>query len=213
MMEDTLQRELYLYQEMDNEGVIEIIEQINLINEFDEECENVYTDSVNDFIQNNVNLSEGVELKITPYSKKPIILHINCFGGVFEDGIALYNTIKGSGTPINGVVDGACYSMAVPILLACHVRYGYKLSKIMIHDVHTSIVGKGRDIERQLDAVISSRSDYMTIITENTLIKSDKIEEIVDKGIDWYLDAEESYNYGIFDILLDVPDCGCGDDE
>ena len=203
---EELSRDLYLYEDIDSFSVVEIIKQINDINRVDDLAEDNFLESTLSIIKDSISFDEESKLSILPIEREPIVLHINCFGGVFEDGIALYNTINTSNTPIFGVVDGACYSMAVPILLACDGRYGYKHSKIMIHDVNSGTYGKGRDMERQIKNITQTRETYMSIIKENTYIESDKIEDILERGIDWYIDSKEALDLGIFDSILDVDD-------
>jgi ATP-dependent protease ClpP protease subunit len=199
-------RELYLYDDIDNISSLEVIARINDINREDEDAEDIYLNDTLSFIENNLILNGNEDISIPKYEREPIILHINCFGEVFEDGIALYNTINMSNTPILGIVDGACYSMAVPIFLACDGRYGYKHSKIMIHDVNSGTQGKGRDMERQIKNITQTRETYMSIIKDSTYIESDKIEDILERGIDWYIDSEEALDLGIFDEILDADD-------
>jgi len=143
-------RELYLYNDIEDCEVLELVCIINFLNKYDDKSENEYYESRVKYIKENFDIDEQ-NIAIKPYEREPIILHIACCGGIYEAGISLINTIKSSNTPIVGIVDSNCYSMAVPVLLYCDYKLGYASSRVMIHDVSTVIDGKGRHIERKLE--------------------------------------------------------------
>ena len=142
-----------------------------------------------------------------PYEERlPIYLIINSYGGSVIWGNAILGVIehfKSLGYEIIGVVQGFAYSMAFDILITCSKRYGYKMSDYMLHQTQTGyypddLVSHERDIEytkRQWEKSV----DYYVA---NTKISRERIKEVYEKRINWFMDANEAIQLGIIDQIL-----------
>lgn len=157
------------------------------------------------YFMNRIKDIDDIECK--PYEERsPIYLIINSYGGSVICGNAILGTIehfKSLGYEIIGVVQGFAYSMAFDILITCSKRYGYKMSDYMLHQTQTGyypddLVSHERDIEytkRQWEKSV----DYYVA---NTKISRERIKEVYEKRINWFMDANEAIQLGIIDQIL-----------
>ncbi len=63
-----------------------------------------------------------------------ITLLIDSGGGIFQPTQSLIETIRLMGIEIDGIVIGRCYSMAIPLLLACKRRLAIPSARFFFHD-------------------------------------------------------------------------------
>ena len=135
-----------------------------------------------------------------------ITLVINSYGGSVIWGNAIIGVIenlKSIGYRIDGVVQGFAYSMAFDILICCTHRYAYRLADVMLHQTQTGhypddLVALERDVEytkKQWEKSV----DYYVKYTD---ISREKIQEVYDKRINWYMDVEEAKKYRVIDEIL-----------
>ena len=157
------------------------------------------------YFMNRIKDIDDIEGK--PYEERlPIYLIINSYGGSVILGNAILGVIehfKSLGYEIIGVVQGFAYSMAFDILITCSKRYGYKMSDYMLHQTQTGyypddLVSHERDIEytkRQWEKSV----DYYVA---NTKISRERIQEVYEKRINWFMDAKEAEKLGIIDKII-----------
>lgn len=178
MGEEPLQsRSIYLFEEIERHVAIKISRQIDLINQLDDELELVEKD----------------------YVREPINIFIDTYGGYVSAGSSIITAIKRSKTEVNGIVTGNCYSMGVPILLACDNRYATSLSTFMIHSVSveliqsTSLTGYKHSLEstEMLQEIIKG------FFKRELDGKSQFYDDIVDGTKDVYFDSYKAKEYGI----------------
>ena len=77
------------------------------------------------------------KLSPMPVTLTPIELYLSTYGGSCYDGMALYDVIEGSQTPIEVICTGKIMSMGIIVALGAKVRKGYRNTTFMIH--HASI--------------------------------------------------------------------------
>jgi ATP-dependent protease ClpP protease subunit len=135
---------------------------------------------------------------LEPEERLPITLYINCYGGDQIAGMTLIDIIKASKTTVVGIATMA-YSMAVPILLACHVKLCYPNSTFLIHDGGINIsdsTNKAKDLYKFL---MKQEDKYEKYMLENTKIPKKLLRK--NSRVEWWIDAEEAVEYGIVDRI------------
>jgi ATP-dependent Clp protease protease subunit len=139
------------------------------------------------------------------FERKPIVIIINCYGGVVYDGWALIAAIEMSGTPIVGLAIGSVMSMALPIFLSCHTRLAHTRATFMYHEVITGAQGSITEVKEGLEnaEVLQDRND--AYILEKTTVLRDKLLSVRERKINWFIPAEEAVKYGIIDEVITEP--------
>lgn len=201
--------------------VSSMIAFIRSVNIYDRQMEESYLKGVTEVLSKYTMLKakDGAELSSQeiadqailfpkPYAVKPIILRIKTRGGYIDEGLALYDVIRESKTPVIAIVHHA-YSMGTIISLACDYVYCYKSSKFMIHDGACGLQGKMEEIRDHLDVF---ETYTMPILKEVYMKKSnlteEEFEEIVRTRKDRYYGAKEMLGFGFVDGILSYSDNG-----
>lgn len=148
-------------------------------------------------------------------SNDPILVHMHLPGGVWEDCLAIYDTIKTSTSKIYMLAYGKVESASSIIFQAPHLRVLMPNTHILIHYGSLSIENEHKAAMSSL-AWSEKESDKMIdIFTERCLKSPLAIEKnwkkfITKKHImsqlanksDWILTAEEAIHYGFADGVL-----------
>lgn len=104
--------------------------------------------------------------------EKEITLNIDCNGGSVEEGLKIYDELRMSGKTIHAVINGACHSMAIILLLAAPAenRSGNKNLRALIHRVSSEIgVGVTAQFAQQLaDELLMEEEAILDIYAERT---------------------------------------------
>ena len=93
---------------------------------------------------------------------KPLNVRINSGGGIADEGIAIYNSLKNHGAKISVFIDGIAASAASLIAMAGEVITMRKGSVMMVHDPMMLSVGNAADMEKSaeaLNAIADSMAD------------------------------------------------------
>lgn len=134
---------------------------------------------------------------------KSLNVYINSPGGDVFEGNAIYNMLKRFKADVNVYVDGVAASIASVIAMSGKTVNMPKNSMLMIHNAWTYVEGNSDDLRKMantLDKVNTSiRQAYLSKagdkLDEETLIK------LMDATT--WLTAQECYDYGLCDNLLD----------
>ena len=136
----------------------------------------------------------------------PIVIYIDSVGGEIYRGLSLCSTIESSDTPIIGVLQGSCMSMALIIWQACHVRYASRFSNVLYHTLRA-----GSDVEtlpemknkiRHYEYLQKMLDDY---ILEKTEIPKKKLKKKRESNLDWFLTFSDLTKYKMYDYVIDLP--------
>lgn len=144
------------------------------------------------------------EAKFTSFERKPIKLYINSFGGSVYDMWALIDVIGNSKTPVYTYCFGYAMSAAFQIFLAGHKRFCTKHATFMYHQMHCNRAGKYQDMVEDREQMDLLNNKVEEFVQERTKITSEKIREIRQKKIDYYVNATEALEIGIVDKVLEV---------
>lgn len=190
-------RNIYLYGEVNNETALEVISAIKHINEYDNLIEEEKIESYNSL--KGLGLIDG-DLKGLP-AREPITIDINSGGGHTSAGFSIISAIENSETPVIGYVTGDCMSMATAILASCHYRLSTDYARFMIHDIYSISEGKFNDLNSGIAHVKQIRENYKKVIVKYTNIDENKIEEITNASADYFFSPADGVEMGLLDCL------------
>jgi ATP-dependent protease ClpP protease subunit len=153
-----------------------------------------------DVISNLLNImSEDDEndKKQKDFKREEIKLYIKSNGGNVTDMFGMIDLIDSSKTTINTYAIGNISSAAVPLFLSGKNRYIYKNTEVMIHTCSSGVRGK---IQEMIDLVVNVETTQKMIdeyILSKTKIARERLKEIQEKKLDWYLYSKEALELGI----------------
>ena len=183
---------LTLFDKMDShsvEGAVKKIVETNIEDEsFLEECR----------IWAQMGGTEMPALKLNP-----ITMYISTYGGSCYDGMALYDTIKGSKTPVEVVCTGKVMSMGVIAILAAQVRKAHRNTTFMIHQLSSMAIGTLQDMVDSVEESSRVNTMLFDIITSTTRITKERLSQISEQKKDWFFNAEEALNLGVITEIID----------
>ncbi len=131
-----------------------------------------------------------------------INFYINSPGGVVDDTLALYDTMRFLSSPVSTYCIGRAYSGAAVLLAAGTKgkRYILPHAKVMIHQPWGGVTGQAEDIKIQAEQIIKMKKTLNEILSNCT---GQSIEQIAADGErDKYFSAEEAKAYGLVDEVL-----------
>lgn len=168
-------RAFYLSDDIDSKTVTAIIEGIHSINKKDNK--------------------EEKELK--NYTRKPIRIYINSFGGSVYDMWGLIDTMLNSKTDIYTYCTGYAMSAGFKIFLAGKKRFANRHSTFMYHQLSYGIKGKIQDIADDLEESEYIQSEIEEYVVSRTMITKEKLGEVRKLKKDWYIHYPDFEKYGI----------------
>lgn len=136
-------------------------------------------------------------------NNEEIQLMINSPGGYVTSGFAIYDTITSLKSPVSTVCTGLAASMG-SILLSVGKkgrRFVQPHARVMIHQPSGGAQGQASNIEIQAREILKTREIGARILAENCGQPFDKIMK--DFNRDYWMDAQESVDYGIVDAILE----------
>jgi ATP-dependent Clp protease protease subunit len=130
-----------------------------------------------------------------------INLYINSPGGLVDQTLAIYDTMKFLGCDVATYCIGQASSGAAIILAAGAKgkRFALPNAKIMLHQPYSGITGQAEDIRIQAEEVIKDKKLLIQILSDCTGQKPDVIEQETER--DRYMNAEEAKKYGLVDEI------------
>ena len=131
-----------------------------------------------------------------------IHLYINCPGGMVDQTLAIYDTMRFLTCDIATYSIGQAASGGAIILTAGTKgkRYALPNSKIMLHQPWGGITGQAEDIRIQAEEILKDKKKLNEIISRHTGMTMDKIEEETER--DRYIDPTEAVKWGLVDEIL-----------
>lgn len=135
--------------------------------------------------------------------KKEIKLFINSPGGVADDGLAIYDTIKLIDAPVKTIVSGLAASAAAIILVGAKKenRLALPHSRIMIHQPLGGARGTTKDIEISATQIVRLREELNRILSAETGQPIDRVAK--DTNRDYWFTPEEAKEYGMISRIID----------
>lgn len=178
------ERNLYLAKQVDQDSINEITKVIIDINDED------------------ADLAKLAELYGMTYKPKPIMLYIDSYGGAVYQCFGLLSVMDKSKVPVHTVVTGAAMSCGFMIAITGHRRYSYEKATHMYHQVSSTVWGKLKDIEEDVEE--AKRLQLM--IEEHTLEHTKMTKEMLSENYktkkDWFISSKEALKLGIIDEII-----------
>ena len=170
-------RKIFLSEDIEISTVKPIIEKIMEINNSDDLYEADYKD----------------------WERKPIYLFINSYGGDVYGGLALFDVIKQSKTPVYTVSIGSSMSMGLWIYLAGHKRYVGEHATLMFHDITSGVFDKVEGIRQELEECSRLQKMICATVTEASLVKQETLDDYINRKAEWYIPAEDAIRLKLAD--------------
>lgn len=136
---------------------------------------------------------------------KPITFFINSPGGYVTSGLAIYDAMQMISSPIHTICMGLAASMGSILLSggAKGHRKIFKHGRVMIHQPSLGgYQGTASDIEIQTKEIIKTKELSAQILADNCGQTFEKVMK--DFNRDYWMNANESIEYGIVDGVFDV---------
>lgn len=132
----------------------------------------------------------------------PIELYLSTYGGGCYDGLAFYDVIEASQTPIEVVCTGKIMSMGIIVALGAKVRKGYRNTTFMIHQVSGVSFGMLRDMEETVAEVSRINDMLFKVIKSKTKVTEERLKQVIQQKQDWFITAEEALELGILTEII-----------
>lgn len=134
--------------------------------------------------------------------EKDIHLYINTPGGSVTAGLAVYDTMQYIRCPVSTICMGIAASMGAVILAAGEdgKRYALPNAKTLIHQPMGGAQGQASDIEIQAQEILKTKENIIKILADHTGRDYDEIYRDSDR--DFWMNAEESRDYGLIDTVI-----------
>lgn len=133
-----------------------------------------------------------------------IHLYINCPGGMVDQTLAIYDTMRFLTCDIATYSIGQAASGGAIILTAGTKgkRFALPNSKIMLHQPWGGITGQAEDIRIQAEEILRDKKKLNEILAFHTGMSMEKIEEETER--DRFIEPTEAVKWGLVDEILDV---------
>lgn len=136
---------------------------------------------------------------------EPITFFINSPGGMVTSGYSIMDCMQLISSPVITVCMGLAASMGSILLSAGEKgqRYIFPHGQVMIHQPSVGcLYGQASDIDIQARQIMKSRETGAKILAENCNQTKEKILKDFDR--DYWMDAQESIDYGIVDGVYEI---------
>ncbi|MFP2997761.1 ATP-dependent Clp protease proteolytic subunit [Spongiivirga sp. MCCC 1A20706] len=136
-------------------------------------------------------------------SNDEIQLYINSPGGYVTSGFAMYDTVKSLKSPVSTICTGLAASMGSIMLSVGKKgrRFIQPHAKVMIHQPSGGAQGQASNIEIQAKEIIKTKELSARLLADNCGQSFEKVMK--DFNRDYWMDAQESVDYGIVDGILE----------
>ena len=127
-------------------------------------------------------------------------------GGVVDDTLAIYDTMRFISSKVATYCVGRAYSGAALLLAAGEAgkRYILPHAKVMIHQPYGGVTGQAADIVIQADQIIRDKKSLSEILAKHTGQDYEQIRK--DSERDKYFTATDAKKYGLVDDILEMPE-------
>jgi len=134
---------------------------------------------------------------------RDVLIYINSPGGSVTAGLAIYDTMQYIKPDVSTFGIGIAASMAAVILAGGTKGKRFLLpnAKTLIHQPAGGVQGQTTEIEIHAREFLKTRQRLNEILAYHTGQALERIEHDTDR--DFFMNSEESKNYGIIDEILD----------
>ncbi len=135
-----------------------------------------------------------------------INFYINSPGGVVDDTLAIYDTMRFLSSKVATYCIGRAYSGASLLLAAGEQgkRFILPNAKVMIHQPYGGVTGQSADIQIQAQQIIKDKNRLNEIFAKHTGQSVEQVKKDAER--DKYFDSGEAKAYGLVDEVIDLPE-------
>jgi ATP-dependent protease ClpP protease subunit len=142
----------------------------------------------------------GITLNIPP---PPIELHIHSEGGSAFAGLAAYDVIRSTKSPVHTYIDGCAASAATLLFLAGNKKYIHKNSFMLVHQLSATVLGgKYEEFKDELKNQEKLMHTVKNIYLEKGKLTEEQLTDLMKH--DLWLDSETVMKYGFADEIIGV---------
>lgn len=136
------------------------------------------------------------------YKRKPIKLYVSTQGGAMWYMWSLIDIMLNSKTPIHTYCSGIAASCGFLIFITGHKRFMYKHAFVLHHQASGGLRGTLEDIQQ--NAIEYEKQETMTEehVLLYTNITKERLKEVREKKLDWYIYSEDAIALGIADEII-----------
>lgn len=157
---------------------------------------------------------KNINLCMRTSPKKPIVIHMKTCGGLWEEGMAIYDAIKACPSKVIILNYTHARSMSSLIFQAADKRVMMPHSSFMFHDGYYGIEGTVKTVRSGIEFDKKNDIEMLNIYAEQMNKKGSKAGEglskikkwlryQMDKKEDVYLTAREAVDLGLADCIFD----------
>lgn len=140
------------------------------------------------------NENPGVEM-----IPKPIMLHINSYGGSVFAGFWAVDIIKQSKIPIDTIVEGASASCGTIMSVVGRKRYIRPTASMLIHQLSSWFGGKMTEIDDDYQNLEQMMKTIKKIYRDHTKMSDAQLDEFLKHDVWWM--SEKCINVGLVDEI------------
>lgn len=137
-------------------------------------------------------------------SSKPIIIHVDSYGGYVDALAKMIETMDEVSNPIVTVCMGKAMSCGAILLSHGDVRFLGRHSRVMVHEISSGTIGNVHDMKDDVKETVRLNEQFMGLLANNCGFKNyDELRTILkaQDGRDLYLSGEEAVKFGIVDAI------------
>lgn len=133
---------------------------------------------------------------------KEITIRIHSGGGSVMEGLAIYDLIRSSDCEVTTIIEGMAASMGFVIALSGDKVQINENAFGMAHAVSGGVWGNKADLLNYVDLLSNCESRLKNIFSERTKASEEQINQWLDSGKDFWLNAEQCIELGIADTII-----------
>ncbi len=133
---------------------------------------------------------------------RPIMMYINCPGGIVYHGLAIYDTMQQVRAPVSTCAVGVTASMGTVLLAAGTKGHRYALphATVHMHPAGGSTQGYAPDVEIQYKELMRLEDMLHNMLAHHTGQTAEQIAADFDR--DRFMTSDEAVEYGLVDSVL-----------
>lgn len=178
------ERNIFFTRQVDQASIADITQKIIEINDDDRRLKKLY------------------DIYDIEYNPKPIKIWIDSYGGSVYQCFGLLSVMKKSKTPIHTIVTGCAMSAGFMILICGHKRFAHELSTPLYHQVSSGAWGTLKELEQNIEETKRLQKMLEEIVLDKTDISRDKLKEVYEGKIDWFMSAEKALKLKVVDEII-----------
>ena len=135
---------------------------------------------------------------------RPIVIHIDSYGGLVDSLAKMVETIDEVPNPIVTVCMGTAMSCGAMLLSHGDVRFLGRHSRIMVHEVSSGTSGNVQDMKEDVKETVRLNEYWMGLLAKNCGFKNyDEFRAVIKQqdGRERYIAGNDAIKFGIVDAI------------